>query len=239
MLLNKRFLIKTFLILVLVLFPAWNFLLVWSLARFSLECMKRVNNMNGFGLSGILDVFFTLNFSLSTRFGELSERIGADSVFSNPCHGFCNQRKKSIFRCHGWMCLTLAQSRSIHHRNTLKGGQTLNPASGPDVNYFCGQPNCKHFIFIYSVLAYKITFCLTIFDYPEAIHILLKLKDWKKRVHVLFSSVCQSLLTLLSPAQDMCVGFIPDETIWRFSLSHTHTHTWRYFITSGIKMMQP
>ncbi len=53
------------------------------------------------------------------------------------------------------MCLTLAQRRSIHHRNTLKGGQTLTPASGPDINDFCGQPNGKHFIFIYSVLAYK------------------------------------------------------------------------------------
>ncbi len=82
----------------------------------------------------------------------------ADSVFSYPCHGFCNQRKKSIFRCNGWMCLTLAQRRSIHHRNTLKGGQTLTPAPGPDINDLCGQPNGKHFIFIYSVLAYKNNF---------------------------------------------------------------------------------
>lgn len=92
-------------------------------------------------------------------------------------------------------CVTLAQSRSIHHRNTLKGGQTLSPASGPDINDFCGQPNGKHFVFIYSV---------------------------KKG-----SCSVKSVKSSHTPAQDMRVGFIPDETIWRSVRPsvRTHAHT--------------
>ncbi len=118
----------------------------------------------------------------------------ADSVFSNPCHGFCNQRKKSIFRCHRWMCVTLTQRSSIHHRNTLKGGQTLSPASGPDINDFCGQPNGKHFVFIYSV----------------------KKGSWSVKF----------VKSSHTPAQDICVGFFPDETIWRSVRTHAHTSKW-------------
>lgn len=47
------------------------------------------------------------------------------------------------------MCLTLAQSRSIHHQNVLKGGQALTPASGHDINDFCGQPvQQTHYIYL-------------------------------------------------------------------------------------------
>lgn len=145
----------------------------------------------------------------------------ADSVFSNPCHGFCNQRKKSIFRCHGRMCLTLAQSRSIHHRNTLKGGQTLTPASGPDINDFCGQPNGKHFIFIYSVLAYKNNILPdnTWLSWSNSHSVEAEgLKKKKKKVHVLFS--LSGLLTLLLR---ICV--LASFQMKPYGGLHKHTHT--------------
>ncbi len=71
----------------------------------------------------------------------------------------------------------------------------------------------------------KITFCLTILDYPEAIHILLKLKDWKKKG----SRSVQFVKSSHTPAQDMCVASFQMKPY-----GGLHTHTWRYFITTGI-----
>lgn len=104
LLLNKWFLIKTFLTLVLMHFfhfpkpfkpetfclfgiwlylvcSAWKGWIIWMVSVWDIGCL-----------------FFT-----SPLYFENCQS-SADSVFSNPCHGFCNQRKKFIFRCHGWMC---------------------------------------------------------------------------------------------------------------------------------------
>jgi len=60
---------------------------------------------------GALDVFFPPRFSPSLDFENCQN--GADSVFSNPCCGFCNQRKKSIFRM-PWVNVFNFSSESLH-----------------------------------------------------------------------------------------------------------------------------
>lgn len=138
----------------------------------------------------------------------------------------CNQRTKSIFRCHGWRCLTLAQRHSIHHRNKHKGGQTSTPATGSDINDFCGQPNDKHFIFIYSILAYKNNVS------PDNYWLSWSNShcwSWrtKKKVHALFRLIFSHCSLLL-----MC---------WIHS-RWNHMEVFRHTsedITSGINMMQP